>query len=87
MATQAHLATQQLMENFRFNAALKAASVESALFHLKLNTLTIDELEDLAWCFAFNNGNSKIAPSERESALATACLEQIDKLEAKDIKD
>ena len=87
MATQAHLTTELLMENFRFNAALKAASVESALFHLKLNTLTIDELEDLAWCFAFNNGNSKIAPSERESALATACLEQIDKLEAKDIKD
>ena len=75
------------MENFRFSAALKAASLESALFHLKLHTLTIEELEDLAWCFAYNNGSSKIAPSERESALATACLEQIEKLEAEGADD
>ena len=75
------------MANCDFYAALNSQSVEEALTHIDLEDMTIEELEDLAWCFAFNNGNSKIAPSDMESALASVCLEQIDKLEAKDADD
>ena len=64
-----------------FNAALIANSHEEAIECLNLQSLSIDELEDLAWCFAFNNGNSKIPPSDREEVCASACLEQIDLLE------
>ena len=64
-----------------FFQALKAPTVEEAVVLLELDKLTIDELEELAWCFAFNNGDSRIAPSDRESALATACLDQLEKLE------
>ena len=72
------------MANCNFNAALNSETVEEALTHIDLEDMTIEELEDLAWCFAFNNGNSKVAPSDMESALASVCLDQIDKLEAKD---
>ena len=64
-----------------FLAAITADTNEQAIEHLKLKLLSIDELEDLAWCFAFNNGDSKKAPSDRESACASACLDQIDLLE------
>ena len=64
-----------------FFQALKASTVEEAVTLLELDKLTVDELEELAWCFAFNNGDSRIAPTERESALATACLDQLEKLE------
>ena len=75
------------MANCDFYAALNSKSVEEALTHIELEDMTIEELEDLAWCFAFNNGNSKVAPSDMESALASVCLDQIDKLEAKDADD
>ena len=68
-----------------FSQALKSSTVEEAITLLELDKLTIEELEDLAWCFAFNNGNSRIAPSDRESALASACLDQIEKLESNNI--
>ena len=64
-----------------FLAAMTADTNEQAIEHLNLPLLTIEELEDLAWCFAFNNGSSKKAPSDRESACASACLERIDFLE------
>ena len=64
-----------------FLAAMTADTNEEAILHLNLPLLTIEELEDLAWCFAFNNGSSKKAPSDRESACASACLERIDLLE------
>ena len=64
-----------------FFQALKASTVEEAITLLELDKLTVEELEELAWCFAFNNGDSRIAPSDRESALATACLDQLEKLE------
>ena len=75
------------MANCNFNAALNSKSVEEALTHIDLEDMTIEELEDLAWCFAFNNGNSKIPPSDMEEALASVCLSQIDKLETKDADD
>ena len=64
-----------------FFQALKAPTVEEAIALLELDKLTVEELEDLAWCFAFNNGDSRIAPSDRESALAHACMDQLEKLE------
>ncbi len=64
-----------------FMAAMTAETNEQAIKALDLKSLSINELEDLAWCFAFNNGSSKKAPSDRESACASACLEQIDLLE------
>ena len=64
-----------------FLAAMTADTNEEAIEHLNLPLLTIEELEDLAWCFAFNNGSSKKEPSDRESACASACLERIDLLE------
>ena len=75
------------MANYDFHAALNSQSVEEALTHINLKDMTVEELEDLAWCFAFNNGSSKIPPSDIESALAGVCLDQIDKLEAKDADD
>ena len=71
------------MGNCNFYAALNSETVEEALTHIDLKDMTSEELEDLAWCFAFNNGNSKIPPSEMEGALASVCLDQIYKLEAK----
>ena len=64
-----------------FLAAMTADTNEEAIEHLNLPLLTIEELEDLAWCFAFNNGSSKKAPSDRESACASACLDRIELLE------
>ena len=64
-----------------FFKALKAPTNEEAIALLELDTLTVEELEDLAWCFAFNNGDSRVAPSDRESALAHACMDQLEKLE------
>ena len=64
-----------------FFQALKASTVEEAITLLELDKLTIEELEEMAWCFAFNNGDSRIAPTERESALAHACMDQLEKLE------
>ena len=64
-----------------FYQAIKAPTVEEAITILELDTLDATQLEDLAWCFAFNNGDSQKAPTERESALATACLSQLEKLE------
>ena len=64
-----------------FYQALKASTVEEAITLLELDKLTVEELEELAWCFAFNNGDSQIAPSDRESALAHACMDQLEKLE------
>ena len=64
-----------------FYQALKASTVEEAITLLELDKLTVKELEELAWCFAFNNGDSQIAPSDRESALAHACMDQLEKLE------
>ena len=75
------------MANCNFYAALNSYTVEEALTHIDIEDMTIEELEDLAWCFAFNNGNSKIPPSDMEEALAGVCLDQIDKLEAKDAED
>jgi hypothetical protein len=68
-----------------FYQALKASTVEEAVTLLELDKLTIEELEDLAWDFAFNNGDSRIAPSDRESTLADACLDQIEKLESNNV--
>ena len=64
-----------------FNQALTASTDRRAIALLELDKLTVEELEDLAWCFAFNNGDSRVAPSNRESALANACLDQLEKLE------
>jgi len=64
-----------------FHQALTAPTNEEAVALLELDKLTIEELEELAWCFAFNNGDSRIAPSDRESALAYACMDQLEKLE------
>ena len=69
------------MTDVNFLAAMTADTNEQAIEHLNLPLLSIEELEDLAWCFAFNNGSSKKAPSDRESACASACLERIDLLE------
>ena len=64
-----------------FFQAIKAPTTEEAIAILELDTLDATQLEDLAWCFAFNNGDSQKAPTERESDLATACLDQLEKLE------
>ena len=70
-------------DKYDFKAALEADTLEEALTHIQLDLMTIDELEDLSCMFAFNSGSSKIPPTEREDALAGACLDQLDKLEAK----
>ena len=64
-----------------FHQALTASTDKKAIALLELDKLTVEELEELAWCFAFNNGDSRIAPSNRESALAHACMDQLEKLE------
>tara|TARA_R110002012_G_scaffold169336_1_gene333221 strand:- start:292 stop:501 length:210 start_codon:yes stop_codon:yes gene_type:complete len=64
-----------------FHQALTASTDKKAIALLELDKLTVEELEELAWCFAFNNGDSRIAPSKRESALAHACMDQLEKLE------
>ena len=69
------------MTDVTFLAAMTADTNEQAIEYLNLQLLSIEELEDLAWCFAFNNGSSKKAPSDRESACASACLERIELLE------
>ena len=74
-------------DKYDFKAALEADTLEEALTHIQLDLMTIDELEDLSCMFAFNSGSSKIPPTEREEALAGACLDQLDKLEAKASKN
>ena len=72
---------------YDFYAALNADTLEEGLKHIQLTEMSIDELEDLAWMYAFNSGSSKIPPTQRESELADACLTQIDKLEAETADD
>ena len=70
------------MEKYDFRAALNADTLEEALSHIQLGAMSIEELEDLACMFAFNNGSSRIPPTEREEELAGACLDKIEELEA-----
>ena len=69
------------MTDVDFLAAMTADTNEQAIEHLNLPLLSIEELEDLAWCFAYMNGSSKKAPSEREAFCASACLDRINLLE------
>ena len=69
------------MTDVDFLAAMTADTNEEAILHLNLPLLSIEELEDLAWCFAYMNSSTKKAPSDRESACASACLERIELLE------
>ena len=61
--------------------ALKAPTLEEAALILDVESKTNEELEELAWVFAFWNGNSAIPPTEREDALAGLCLDELDKRE------
>ena len=72
--------TQHTLDNC-ITTALEAETLEEAIQGLNLANKTADQLEDLAWAFAFWNGNSKEPPTEREEALATACLNQLDGIE------
>ena len=61
--------------------ALKAPSLEEAIAIVDVSSKTNEELEDLAWIFAFWNGNSRIPPTEREDALAGVCLDELERRE------
>ena len=64
--------------------ALNAPTLDEAIAIVDVSSKDNEELEDLAWTFAFWNGDSRIPPSEREDALAGVCLDELDRREAAD---
>ena len=68
-------------EGVTFDKAMAAPTIEDGLAVLKSKTHSLEQWEDLAWSFAFNNGNSRVPPSEKEEALANFCMDKIDELE------
>ena len=73
--------TNKPMSNFPFNEAMNAPTIEEGIAILYAEERTEEEWEELAWCFAFNNGSSAIPPTEREDALAAACLDKLEEME------
>ena len=73
--------TNKPMSNFPFNEAMNAPTIEEGIAILYAEERTEEEWEELAWCFAFNNGSSHIPPTEREDALAAACLDKLEEME------
>ena len=61
--------------------ALKAPTLEEAIAIVDVSSQTNKELEELAWVFAFWNGDSRIPPTEREDALAEVCLDELERRE------
>ena len=59
--------------------ALNAPTLEEAALILDVESKTNEELEELAWVFAFWNGDSRIPPTEREEELAGLCLDELNK--------
>ena len=68
-------------EGDTLDEAMAALTIEDGLAVLKSKLHSVEQWEDLAWGFAFYNGNSQIPPSEREEAFAGFCMDKIDELE------
>ena len=64
-----------------YTEALQAQTIEEAKLILDLDSKTERELEDMALNFAFWNGDSQVAPTEREEELANICLDELEKRE------
>ena len=59
-----------------FDEAMNAPTIDDALVILESKTHSSEDWTNLSWAFAFNNGNTRIPPSEREDALASFCLDK-----------
>ena len=67
-----------------YNKALQAETIEESITILNVESRSDEDLEEMAIAFAFWNGDSSIPPTEREEALATICLNELEKREACD---
>tara|TARA_R110002012_G_scaffold316000_1_gene530492 strand:+ start:542 stop:799 length:258 start_codon:yes stop_codon:yes gene_type:complete len=61
-----------------FYKALEAPTLEEAIFILDVKSQSTEDLEEMAWSYAFLNGDSSVPPTEREEALAGVCLDELD---------
>ena len=61
-------------------APLKAETDEEALALLNISSLTVEELEDLAWFYCHTQGSSSAPITEREDFLANAVMDRLDEI-------
>ena len=65
-----------------YNKAIDALTLEEAIAIIDVSSKDNEELEEMAWIFAFWNGDSRIPPTEREEDLAGVCLDELERREA-----
>ena len=68
-------------DNMDIYAPLKAETDEEALALLDIPSLTVEELEDLAWFYCHTQGSSNGPITEREDFLANKLLDRLEELE------
>ena len=61
-----------------FYQALNAPTLEEAIAILEVKSQSTEDLEEMAWSYAFLNGDSSVPPTEREDALAGVCLDELE---------
>ena len=54
---------------------------EEAIALLKIETLSIEELEDLAWFYCHTQGSPRAPMTEREDILAEALLDRLEEID------
>jgi len=59
---------------------LQVETNEEALALLNIPSLTVEELEDLAWFYCHTQGSSSAPITEREDFLANAILDRLDEI-------
>ena len=64
-----------------YNKAIDALTLEEAIAIIDVSSKDNEELEEIAWIFAFWNGDSRIPPTEREEDLAGVCLDELERRE------
>ena len=64
--------------------ALEVETDEEAISLLNIESLSVDDLEDLAWFYCHTQGSSSAPMTERENVLAESLLDRLQEIDPVD---